>query len=749
MSVYIPCLNPDVSNNGSGSSLGITPGGAAIGAINAGVQFTAAFGDSLIAFTIAPYLPFLSIAINWQFWADLFGLGEGRIAREKATIQQVMTPIFQYLNVAYNVPIRDFHALIFPSDGVQAQFNARPDIAALVPQFMLTSPVVTRDVFAVSTPTQGELERTVNQFLANASLNGWPVQATTDIWNGLVDAASPDCSADPARWLKNPAILRSAAIGGMLLQYIPLSTLLDMAVSHHIGDPLLENLILLWANNPSLVANIVPITGLPWQHIYTEGTWALPPYGSTFGTVIPLLARDHILPLLQGVTVPAPQYPSFVVVQVPQPPIPIPQPQPQPQPPPPQPQPPPPPPPSQPPNVVEIPPQKQDGTQFTQAELDYACQISRLLYGSSQLTDSERAWIANPQNNTLLNYQINNPQCMTPIVRQPQTPQAPKPPEWTQAQLDYACYISKLLYGNSQLTAEERAWLDDPRNTDLLNSRLNDPVCKTPLVRQQPGAPPQLPQGQCPPPPQTLPRPQPQPQPQPQPIPPGQQQPCPPDCLLLIDQVRQHMQECCDELHQNVLPRLADLEQWIVDLQAQEPGPVPQLPYPYPIPPVGGLPPVELPPIGPGEPGPEPPEEPPTTTQPVTPVECERVVECIALNCGTINEILKQCKTTDPVGDCAEGIQKWGQWAECWLKTFTVGVEAGPNSFPPERTIAWAISNKVEIVLREPGNIIGDMVPRGIARLEAMLGGNLRAIDTPLTSPIAGPGYIFENTRGV
>lgn len=700
MSVFIPCLNPDAGNNQVGSGIQIvTPQSIASGLVSlAGTAFPVAIGETVLY--LNPITAIAAFAINYQFWANLFGLGETRIDREKAQIQDVYTSIFTYLHVALGVPIRDGHALDFPSDGVQKQFDARPEIAALVPQLMQTSPIVTKGVFAHGTPTQGQLERTVNQFLANASINNWPVQATVDIWQGLVEAANPECASDPNRWLKNPAILRSAGIGAALLQYIPLNVLLDMSVGHHIGDPLLEELVKLWASNPSLVSFVEPITGLPWQSIYTEGRWALPPYGLPgFSIVQPLIARDHILPILQSVKIQAPTYPTFTdqnttYIPIPQPPTippptqqpsptPTPQPTPSPTPQPtptPTPQPEPTPPGEIP--TLNIPPRKQDGTAYSTSELDYACTISRLAYGNAPLTDSERAWAVDPLNAALLEYQLLNPQCQIP------------------------------------------------------------------LVRQQPYDPPTQGPDNCRPQPPTFPGPQPQPQPNPQPIPPPNpqpgpgpgQQPCPPDCLYQIDQVRQQVKDCCDELHQHVLPRIIDLETWVYDLERRVPGPKPPLPYPgdgpndptlFPDPPDITPPQPEPPPNPPGAPGP-------------TALTCQDVINCIVLHCDEVNAVLNACKEGDEPDPCAEGIAKWGKWAECWLRTFT------PTPTPQQGYWESLLkSGQLPAIVnatlkgQTPG-LMGIVQQEMTARTRAALAGDYSEFAKPTFPYQGGRGYIFE-----
>src|ERR1700704_814169 len=140
MIAYIPCLNPDSSaSNAAGSGIQIVSANSiAAGLVNlAGTAIPVAIGETVLWFN--PFTAIIAFAINYQFWLDLFGFGETRIDREKQAIQDVYTYIFQYLAWADHVPIRNGHALLFDSDGVRKQFDARPDIAELVPQLMVGS----------------------------------------------------------------------------------------------------------------------------------------------------------------------------------------------------------------------------------------------------------------------------------------------------------------------------------------------------------------------------------------------------------------------------------------------------------------------------------------------------------------------------------------------------------------------------------------------------------------------------------
>jgi hypothetical protein len=762
VSVYLPCLNVDAGNSPQGSGVQVISANSlassGVSLASAAIQLYA--GGELLY--LNPVTAVIAFAINYQFWLDLFGLGETRIDREKATIQAVMTPILQYLNINYGVPITDFHALDFPADGVQQQFNNRPDIAALAPSFLVDAPSLAKSVFVQGIPTAGQDQRVVNQLLANAAYNGWPASATQAIWSGLVASAQPTCSADPNRWLQNPQIVRTAAVGGALLRYIPLSVLADMAVGHHIGDPLLENLILLWRSNPQLVSYVSSVFGLPWQDIYTEGTWALPPYGGLFGAVVPLLQRDHIIPIVQSVSVPFVRYPDFGGSQAP---APAPAPQPPTLPPAQQPSPPPPTqgpsptpapqpgggPPTQQPPTVEIPPVAQQPT-YTQAQLDYACNIAGLLYGNSQLTDSELGWYNDPSNIALLNLQLNNPQCKQPIIRQqPQPPpptqtqgQQPQQPTYTQSQLDMACHISRLLYGNAVLTPTEQAWYDDVNNIPVLNAQLNNPQCKLPLLRQDPQQPAVPSTCIIPSQPQPSPVPQ-QPGQQPgqqappsqgQGQPPSQQGPCPPDCQHQIDVVRQKQDDCCDQLHLVVLPRLLDVERWVWDLERRVPGPPPALPFPEPIPPTGEIP---------GTPTPfPPPDEPPTVVLPPV-VDCDSPFVQSLLDC-----ILKKLPPLDRVKKffidaCSFGKSVWGYMAECWLDANTPQPTV-PLAIPPRLQSLGAISDQIDAVLLGEGSSTWDDGLQYAGDLiDGALLGNNQLAQWPYTPNDALPPYLFAD----
>ena len=622
MSVFIPCLNVDKPDSGGGFSVGVGVGASSAENPTAALGVSVSHSDSPIAVTIAPVPPFIFFGPNFRFWSDLFGLGETRIEREKETIQDVLTSIFRYLKNSYGVPIRDGHALQFPSDGVQAQFSRRPDIAALAPALMATSDIVTSLVFASKDTSQGQKERVVNQFLANAAINDWPVSSTLQIWEGMVAGAHPDCSSDPGRWLKNPAIVATAAELAVTLQYIPLYALGFMATAHAIGDPLAERLILAWVENPDLVKDIPYRQQYPWQSIYERGEWALPPYRLPWGGAVPLYQRDHFKQLQQQVLVLRPTYPDFIDPppggiqgrppgQTTPPPPPVQPPAPPPE----QPPPPPPgeqPPPTQPPQGPTVPPVdqppivppvNQTNVIPTQADYDLGCQISRKFAQNLPLTQAELDWMLTVAGAKAVTWAVNTPGCGRPNTQAPTVPP------------------------------------DDPLQQ-----------CPQPQFPQFPQLPPG---GQFPPPGTT-----------PQPFPPPTQQDghCDPDCQVQIDQLGERLDECCDTQTYWVIPNIQNLWTWLLNLEQRVPGPPPPL---APTPPASPEPtPQPLP-----GPLPEPPDEnPPGEPPPVLPPE---VVECLeklcdpAQFCQKVQECERELECVRiPLCDPQGG--PWGGMAECW-----------------------------------------------------------------------------------
>lgn len=622
MTVFIPCLNPDRPDSGSGFSVSVGAGLTGEGGTTPtpGVSFT--HDDSPVTMTVVPVPPFIFFGPNFAFWSDLFGLGETRIEREKEQIQDILTPIFRYLAKSYGVPIRDNHALQFPSDGVQAQLARRPDIAALAPTLMLTAETMARLVFASKDTSSGQQERIVNQYLANAAINDWPVSATQQIWDGMLDASRQDCANDASRWLNNPEIVQRTAEMAVILQYIPLGVLVNMAAGHYIGNPLAERLVMLWANDPSLVSNIPHRDQYSWQPMYVNGEWNTPPYRGPWGTPIPLYDRDHIKELLLGVQVPRPRYPDFILppqggVQNPLPPSqpqpePTPQPQPEPTPQPqptptptpqpePQPQPQPIPPPQDQPEIPTPPPQTT--IEPTQPDYNFACQISRKMAQRIALTQAELDWMLTVVGSKALTWAVNEPACGLPQTTQPDLPQDDQDPDCPPWQ---------------------------PPGDAIVPG---DQVPNTPLPQPYPPPRPQLPDGVC-----------------------------DPDCQVQIDQLKERQDECCDVTNYWVVPNIQNIWTWLIDVEARLPGPPPPL---APTPPASPEPtPTPLPP-----PLPEPPEEnPPGQEPPPLPPE---VIECLKELCDPqkLCEKIRECErelecVTLPF--CDESGGPWGGMTECW-----------------------------------------------------------------------------------
>lgn len=547
MAVFIPCLNVDKPDSGGGFSVGVGPASTGGESPQAAVGVSFTHSDSPVTLTISPLPPFIFFGPNFAFWADLFGLGETRIDREKQQIQDVLTGIFQYLKYAYDVPIRDGHALQFGSEGVRAQFARRPEIAALAPLGLESAPILAQRVFVDDTPTLGQQQRIINQFLANAAINDWPVSTTANIWNGMVDAARDGCSDDPARWIKNPYVVLRAAEMALAVKYIGLPVLTNMATYHAIGDAIAERLVLQWANNPELVSQLTYEDKYSWQGIYKRNEWALAPYRYPLGGTIPLYSRDHFISLVSGVQVLRPRYPDFQgqppggiqpsPPSVPQPPTPPPTPQPSPTP---TPQPEPPLPTPQPP-TVEIP---------TQEQYQRACDIMRRMTRREGMSQADLDWMLTEVGARAMAWAANQPQCVdVPPGQQP------LPPDVTQ------------------------------------------PDCP---VDPQPGPSPT---------PQPTPVPRPAPRPQPYPDPQDPNRPCPPACQADIDRLRDQLLACCSRLDTWAIPNILEIWRWLTDVERRLPGPPPVLipaPPRGPVPPPVLEPPPDEPP-GENPPGEVPP----------------------------------------------------------------------------------------------------------------------------------------------
>jgi hypothetical protein len=87
VSVYLPCLNVDAGNSASGSGIQvISANSLASSGVTLASQAIQLYAGGELMY-LNPVTAVIAFAINYQFWLDLFGLGETRIDREKATIQ--------------------------------------------------------------------------------------------------------------------------------------------------------------------------------------------------------------------------------------------------------------------------------------------------------------------------------------------------------------------------------------------------------------------------------------------------------------------------------------------------------------------------------------------------------------------------------------------------------------------------------------------------------------------------------------
>lgn len=258
MAVYIPCLNVQKYDDGGGFSVGVGAGptttsdGIASGSVAPGISIT--HTDSPVTLTIIPVPPYIIFGPNFGFWKSVFGMGQTKIDRQKEEIQDFWTPLFRYLNRTYGVPIRDDHFLQFPSDGVKKQFKQHPEIAAMAPAMYAEADDIILGAFGYDSSGSGIRERMVNQFLANAAYNNWPVHATREIWDGAREASKPACFDDTLRWYRDPYFLRTTAAMAVVLQYVPIQELAEWKARGGIQTTLVGNMIDHWAANPQLVS---------------------------------------------------------------------------------------------------------------------------------------------------------------------------------------------------------------------------------------------------------------------------------------------------------------------------------------------------------------------------------------------------------------------------------------------------------------------------------------------------------------
>ena len=117
-------------------------------------------------------------------------LGPGRIKEQKVEIQDFLTAFLTTMGKVLTLPLRDGHALQFKSEGVERELNNRPEIAALKPTFLPNAEAITTSLVGFDPGTDGVAERFVNQFLANAAINGWSVEMTNALYKSLVDMSS-------------------------------------------------------------------------------------------------------------------------------------------------------------------------------------------------------------------------------------------------------------------------------------------------------------------------------------------------------------------------------------------------------------------------------------------------------------------------------------------------------------------------------------------------------------------------------
>ena len=310
--IYIPCLNVDAPDNGVSFAPGIVPRGGAEGGIVPLPGITISSPNLPFTFSISPFGPALFIGINFKWWADLFGLGETRIQREKEEIQDVLTPIFRFLHQGYGFPLRDGHALQFSSDHVEAYMRERPDLDFLRPSMYQEASVLAASVFVDDTPSTGQRKRIVNQFLANAADNQWPTNATIWVWRGLIEAANKDCRSDPARFMRNPLLIQKTAQYAALLHYMPLANFASAISEHKFNDHDGRKIVTAWMNNPQLVAGIPQVLEIPpWAVAYRAPEDGGGQSGNPYETQ-QIADRAPIQELWQGVLFNRPWYPDLI-----------------------------------------------------------------------------------------------------------------------------------------------------------------------------------------------------------------------------------------------------------------------------------------------------------------------------------------------------------------------------------------------------------------------------------------------------
>jgi hypothetical protein len=112
---------------------------------------------------------------------QIFGLNPTHIRYEKRAIQDFFTPLFQYVAKTLGWPVRDNHFLQISSDRVKAEFRNRPDLERLKPSLISKANQIKLKFISGDVDT----ERIVNQFLANAAINGWTDVMVLTFWNAI------------------------------------------------------------------------------------------------------------------------------------------------------------------------------------------------------------------------------------------------------------------------------------------------------------------------------------------------------------------------------------------------------------------------------------------------------------------------------------------------------------------------------------------------------------------------------------
>jgi hypothetical protein len=183
----IPCIHKVNWDKGGGTGVSFAAMPGEDGGV--GVEILITPEDSPIDIAITPFPPYIIPVPDFTvIFNDLFG--KSHIQIQKDEIQKYLTQILRRVHNDYGFPLRDDHALQFPSDGVQKWLQARPDLAAVAPAMQADAAKIVTGAFGYDKSGPGIEERMVNQFLANAAINLWPFQAVMDLWNGIVVAST-------------------------------------------------------------------------------------------------------------------------------------------------------------------------------------------------------------------------------------------------------------------------------------------------------------------------------------------------------------------------------------------------------------------------------------------------------------------------------------------------------------------------------------------------------------------------------